>query len=83
MTDHPLIPQEIRAYMEQHQLELNLNKALNKVLSTLPQDPFSTMAVSLIDANEVNPNLAKLVAKETYLCDLQQQSICIDVYLSF
>jgi len=70
MTDHPLIPSEIRAYMDQHQLEANLNKALNTVLATLPQDPFSTMAVSLIDSNEVNPNLAKLVARETFLCEL-------------
>ena len=70
MTDHPLIPQEIRAYMEQHQLEGSLNRALNAVLSTMPQDPFSTLAVSLIDNNEVNPTLTKLCARETFICDM-------------
>lgn len=62
MTDHPLVKQDIRQYMEKHQIEQGLNKALNVVLSTLPQDPFSSMAVSLIDSNESSPTLVKLVA---------------------
>ena len=60
MTDHPLIPADIRSYMEKHQIESTLNRALNTVLSELPQDPFSSMAVSLIDSNVVNPTLARL-----------------------
>ena len=45
MVDHPLVSHDIRAYMEKHQIEAGLNKALNRVLGELPQDPFSTMAV--------------------------------------
>ena len=36
MADHPLVTSEIRSYMEKHQIESGLNKALNKVLSELP-----------------------------------------------
>lgn len=36
MVDHPLVSQEIRSYMEKHQIESGLNKALNRVLSELP-----------------------------------------------
>ena len=83
MTDHPLVPHDIRAYMEKHQIEAGVNRALNTVLATLPQDPFSAMAVSLIDSNVVNPSLSRLRARETFLCDLAYQSMQIDVYLSY
>ena len=69
-TEHPLIPQQIRAYMEKHQIESNLNKALNIVLEELPQDPFSTMAVTLIDQTVTNPTISRLEAHETFICDL-------------
>jgi len=40
-----------------------LNTALNVVLATLPQDPLSSMAVSLIDSNPVTPILSSLKAR--------------------
>ena len=70
MTDHPLVKQEIRQYMETHQIEQGLNRAINSVLSTMPQDPFSTMAVSLLDSTTSSPTLTKLVAHETFTCDM-------------
>ena len=36
MTDHPLVPPSIRSYMEKHQIEGNLNLALNSVLAERP-----------------------------------------------
>ena len=83
MTDHPLIPSEIRNYMEKHQIETTLNRALNTVLAELPQDPFSSMAVSLIDSNVVNPTIAHLHAFETFIVDLSQPSVQIDVHLNY
>ena len=70
MTDHPLVKQEIRQYMEKHQIEQGLNKAINQVLSTMPQDPFSTMAVTLLESTSSSPILSKLVAHETFTCDM-------------
>lgn len=83
MVDHPLVSAEVRQYMEKHQLESGLNKALNRVLSELPQDPFSTMAVQLIDLNPSNPVFSRLHAKPAFLCDLQHESLQIDVYLAY
>jgi hypothetical protein len=83
MTDHPLVPQHIRSYMENHQIEANLNRALNSVLSTQPQDPFSSMAVSLIESNESFPQFVKMEAHETIICNLGYPSIEIDVFMSF
>ena len=67
MTDHPLIPHDVRAYIEKHQIESGLNKALNVVLQSLPQDPFSSMAVTLIDMNPSLPIIAKIHAKPTFI----------------
>ena len=67
MTDHPLIPHDIRAYIEKYQIESGLNKALNIVLHSLPQDPFSSMAVTLIDMNPSQPVISKIIAKPTFI----------------
>lgn len=83
MTDHPLLPAEIKAYMEQHQLESAVNKAVNGVLSEFPQDPFSSMAVILMDSNPASATLDRLEARETFLMELTQPSLQIDVYLNF
>ena len=83
MSDHPLIPSKVRTYMEQHQIEQGLNRSLNVVLSTLPQDPFSAMAVTLIDSNPSAPTLVKLVARPTTICDMTQETIQIDVFLNY
>ena len=82
MTDHPLLPAEIKAYMEQHQLESAVNKAVNGVLSEFPQDPFSSMAVILMDSNPASATIDRLEARETFLMDLAHPSLQIDVYLN-
>lgn len=41
------------------------------------------MAVKLVDSNPSNPTVSHLEAFETYICDLTQPSISIDVYLNF
>ena len=69
MTDHPLVPVDIRAYLEKFEIESNLNKALNTVLIEMPQDPLSTMAVKLLESNVSAPTVAKLFASVTSLCD--------------
>ena len=51
MVDHPLIADDLRSYITNHQIENTLNIGLNEVLSNLPQDPFSSMAASLIDVS--------------------------------
>ena len=68
---------------EKHQIEQGLNKALNRVLRDMPYEPFSTMAVSLIDLNPSNPQFKKLHAKPAYLCDFTQETLQIDVYLTY
>lgn len=83
MTDHPLIPQVVRSYMEKHQIEPGLNKALNTVLKSMPQDPFSTMAVELLDINPSAPSFKCLKAKPTYLSELSIETLQIDVYLQY
>lgn len=83
MTDHPLVPAEIKSYMEKHQVEHNLNLALNGVLGELPQDPFSSMAVILMDSNVVNAVIDRLQARETHVMDLTQPSLLIEVYLEY
>lgn len=70
MTDHPLVPHDIKAYIERYQLEDYLNKALNTVLVEMPQDPFSTMAVKLLESNSANPIIDHIQASETFICDL-------------
>ena len=54
MVDHPLIAEDLREYITSHMIEYTLNKGLNDVLSTLPQDPFSAMAASLIDVSQMS-----------------------------
>lgn len=51
MVDHPLIAEDLRRYIQSNQIEETLNRALNDVISSLPQDPFSQMAVTLIDVS--------------------------------
>lgn len=75
MTDHPLVPPNIRAYMEKHEIENSLKTAINDVLRTMPQDPFSLMAVSLIDSKEQSPELVELRARPVFLNDLQKESL--------
>jgi hypothetical protein len=70
MTDHPLVPQDIKDYMKKHSIEENLNIALNHVLFEMPQDPFSSMAVKLIECNPTPPTIDHLEAHETYINDL-------------
>ena len=41
------------------------------------------MAVQLLKSSVSNPILTKLKARETFVCDLLQKSIQIDVYLSY
>ena len=83
MTDHPLIPQVVRSYMEKHQVEPGLNKALNTVLKNMPQDPFSTMAVELLDINPTAPCFKCIKAKPTYVCDLSIETLQVDVFLQY
>ena len=66
MVDHPLIADDLKSYISNHQIEITLNKGLNDVLSSLPQDPFSTMAASLIDVSPPFPfQLPCLVDRKT------------------
>ena len=83
MVDHPLIAQDVRKYMDEHQIEQGLNKALNRVLRDMPYEPFSTMAVTLLDLNPTNPVFKRLHAKPAYLCDFTQETLQIDVYLTY
>jgi uncharacterized protein YegL len=48
MTDHPLVSYELRQYIQKNQIEELLNTGLNLVMETLPSDPYSTMAATLI-----------------------------------
>ena len=48
MTDHPLVSYELRQYIQTNQIEDLLNTGLNLVMETLPSDPYSTMAATLI-----------------------------------
>jgi hypothetical protein len=41
MVDHPLIADDLRRYIQTNQIEETLNRALNNVISTMPQDPFA------------------------------------------
>jgi len=49
MVDHPLIAADMRRYIQSNKIEETLNRGLNDVMQTLPQDPYSVMAVTLID----------------------------------
>ena len=51
MVDHPLVADDLRQYIQRHKIEDSLNVGLNEVLSTLPQDPFSVLAATLIDVS--------------------------------
>ena len=58
MVDHPLVAEDLRRYIQNNQIEENLNKGLNDVLASMPQDPFSSMASTLIDVRTLflSPN---------------------------
>ena len=75
MTDHPLIPTEIREYLNKHGLESVLNKAMNKVLREMPHDPFSQMAVELLEQNQSPPQFTRFHARPTTLYDLKVETL--------
>jgi hypothetical protein len=41
------------------------------------------MAVTLLDLNPTPPGLVRLIARPSFLCELQQETLQIDVYLSY
>ena len=49
----------------------------------MPQDPFSTMAVKLLESNTSNPTIDHILAMETFICDLQQPTLKVKVYLNY
>ena len=51
MVDHPLVADDLRRYIQRNKIEETLNQGLNEVLSSLPQDPFSQLAATLIDVS--------------------------------
>jgi hypothetical protein len=51
MVDHPLIPTDLRQYIQQNKIEETLNIGLNKVLASFPSEPFSILAATLIDVS--------------------------------
>ena len=51
MVDHPLVADDLRRYIQRNKIEETLNQGLNEVLATLPQDPFSQLAATLIDVS--------------------------------
>ena len=51
MVDHPLVADDLRRYIQRNKIEETLNQGLNEVLNTLPQDPFSQLAATLIDVS--------------------------------
>ena len=51
MVDHPLVAEDLRQYIVKNKIEEALNVGLNEVLSTMPQDPFSQLAATLIDVS--------------------------------
>ena len=52
MVDHPLVADDLRKYIQRNKIEESLNEGLNLILETLPQDPFSILAASLIDVRK-------------------------------
>ena len=52
MVDHPLIADDLRRYIQKNKIEETLNQGLNEVLASLPQDPFSQLAATLIDVSK-------------------------------
>ena len=60
-----------------------MNRALNAVLKSLPQDPFSSMAVELLEINPSLPSFNKVVAAPWYLYDLTVETLKIDVHLNY
>ena len=48
MSDHPLVPAEVKSYMDQHNLEHVLNRSLNRVLKERPLDALGSMAAQII-----------------------------------
>jgi uncharacterized protein YegL len=51
MVDHPLVSTELRQYMQQNRIEEALNMGLNRVLSSLPSDPFSLLSATILDVS--------------------------------
>ena len=51
MVDHPLVADDLRRYIQRNKIEETLNQGLNEVLASLPQDPFSQLAATLIDVS--------------------------------
>lgn len=59
-----------------------MNIGLNEVLATLPQDPFSQMAATLIDSVQRPPIFERFEASETLLNEALQ-TIKVDVFLQY
>ena len=51
MVDHPLVADDMRRYIQRNKIEESLDVGLNEVLNTMPQDPFSQLAATLIDVS--------------------------------
>jgi len=92
MVDHPLVSTEMRQYIQKNKIEELLNTGLNLVLTDLPQDPFSTMARTLIEVSNRYQNklqsqnkppiIDRIEAFETQISG-GVTSISIDVYVNY
>ena len=51
MVDHPLVSTQLRQYIQKNKIEELMNEGLNIVMAQLPQDPYSTMATTLINVS--------------------------------
>jgi len=52
MVDHPLVSTQLRQYIQKNKIEELMNEGLNIVMAQLPQDPYSTMATTLINVSQ-------------------------------
>ena len=48
MSDHPLISNSIKGYLEQHNLEQVVNRSIALVLKSKPVDPLGSIAAAII-----------------------------------
>ena len=71
MVDHPLVPTDLRQYIQHHKIEETLNNGLNNVLRTFPVDPFSMLSVTLIDVSILFNLLARLPTARLRLRNLK------------
>ena len=78
------IPKDIEMYMEQHDLENNVNAVVNRVLKERPSDPIQAIASELQKLSPPTyPQFEKLSARRVFLQDNpSMQSLKIHVYLT-